>query len=389
MSRNHLLKNVRIRTIFILLAALLLLTGCWDRREIEERSSVTAMGVDLIRKNEQELIRLTVQLPIPLKIASGGGGAGGGKSGLEAVRIMSSTGRTYSEAVANLQKRMNQRLFFGHTRIIAFGERLARSGLQRIIDPLRRNPQIRRMMWPVVVHNGEARDLLNSNPELEQIPTVYLFTMIENGTDMGVLPQITLGRFYVSLSNHGRQPALIYVDANKKDVKVEGVAALKEDRLVGFLADEEMWSWLRLTREKSGGDITFQTKEESSNFITFRPHSIRRNMEFSEKNRRIHTEITLAFEGDVVESTYDSNFRSPRNIAKLEKRLESLLTKNAQQVINTIQKDFQTDILGLGRKLRASHHHLWKRADWSKTFPDVTINVRYDVKLRRTGMEMK
>lgn len=187
-------------SLLVILSLPFVIAGCWDRQEIEERTSVVAIGVDKVKKENTSLLRVTVQIPIPNQIASGAGGGGGGKSGLEAVRVMSSTGRTFLEAINNLQKRLNQQLFYGHTRIIAFGEEAARNGVDSIIDGLRRDPQIRRLLWPIVI-KGEALDLLKANPKLEQIPTVFLMSMIEIDTKLRRIPDITLGKFYIALSN--------------------------------------------------------------------------------------------------------------------------------------------------------------------------------------------
>jgi spore germination protein KC len=52
----------------ILLVAMLLLTGCWDIREIDKLGFVTAVGVD--RAKAPDKFRVTVQIPDPSSAGS-------------------------------------------------------------------------------------------------------------------------------------------------------------------------------------------------------------------------------------------------------------------------------------------------------------------------------
>jgi len=255
-----------------LLLFMTLLTGCWDRRELEERTSVIALGIDLV-EGRQNLYKLTVQIPIPIKIAGSSGQGGGGNK--DAVKIMSVTGKTVTDAVNNLQQRLNQRIFLGHTRVLAISEDVARRGMDDIIDSFRRDPQIRRLMWPVVVQ-GRAADLLEMKPGLIQIPVVFLMDLIENGTKMGTIPDQTMGEYLIQTSNETLQPMLNYVQAYKDDVKWKGVAVFRDQKMVGSLNDIHTWALLQLRDEKRGGDVIVPLPGKGGGYISFRPHFVRR-----------------------------------------------------------------------------------------------------------------
>src|SRR5690606_35468649 len=109
----------------LLLAALLvmpLLSGCWDRIEIEERAVILGIAIDAAEENgesqeeevshlrgsgtfpHREMIRLTAQLAVPGRISLGPGESGGGKGGAggkESVWVLSVAGHTVDEAVSN------------------------------------------------------------------------------------------------------------------------------------------------------------------------------------------------------------------------------------------------------------------------------------------------
>jgi spore germination protein KC len=131
-----------------------------------------------------------------------------------------------ANAFSNAQKRLNQQLFMGYTRVIAISEEIAREGVKEIIDGFRRDPALRRLLWFLVV-DGKAVDLLRSDPKLEQIPMVYIMSLIENGVDTENIPDVTLGRFYVMLTNASLQPILNYVRAGKEDISWTGIALFR------------------------------------------------------------------------------------------------------------------------------------------------------------------
>ncbi|WP_079908463.1 Ger(x)C family spore germination protein [Paenibacillus sp. 32352] len=368
-----------------LLGSQLLMTGCWDRREIEERTSVVGIAIDKSKEHPSHLL-VTVQIPIPIKIAGASGGrAGGGK---QAVRVMSSEGKTVVEAFQNLQKRLNQELFYGHTRVIAIGEAAAREGVNHIFDPFRRDPQIRRLLWPLIV-KGEARDLLKAGPNLEQIPIVYVMSLIENGAKSERIPDMNLGKFYIDLTSKTRAPFLNYVEVKDDDIRWEGVAVFHGVRMVGVLPGQDTWQILRIREKKSGGNVTFPYEDNPSRLVTINTEFIKSRNEISYVDGHVVSKTRIFLEGDMLEKTFGSNLFKEEEISKLEKGAEKYLEKEAKTVIAKLQKQFNSDILGLGSRIHSFHPELWRKLDWEKDFAKAEIQISYDMKIRNTGMEMR
>jgi spore germination protein KC len=122
-----------------------LLTGCWDRLEIEERAVVLGISVDVAGPSadkeedeisylagsysapHNEMIRVAVQIALPGKIPLGPGESGGGKGGArQTVWVIDVVGNTIDDALMNLQQQISGRLFFGHLRVIVVSEELAK-----------------------------------------------------------------------------------------------------------------------------------------------------------------------------------------------------------------------------------------------------------------------
>ncbi|MEJ8547765.1 Ger(x)C family spore germination protein [Brevibacillus borstelensis] len=369
-----------------------LLTGCWDRRELEERTSVIAIGIDMV-EGKKNMYKLTVQIPIPIKIAGSSGQGGGGNK--DAVKIMSVTGKTVVDASNNLQQRLNQRIFLGHTRVLAISEEVARRGIDDIIDAFRRDPQIRRLMWPVIVQ-GKASDLLEMKPGLIQIPVVFLMDLIENGTKMGIIPDQTMGEYLIQTSNETMQPMLNYVKAYKDDVKWKGVAVFRGQKMVGSLNDIQTWPLLQLRDEKRGGDVVVPLPGTKGGYVAFRPHFVTTKLKMNgshaagQKHHNGHA-VTYFCEvqGDIVEMTQKPQGSPEEVIRMLQKLFKEEMEKRARKMLDILQNQYNSDILKLGLALRGHHYNdYWRHHNWFKDFKEFPIDVKYTVKLRRLGMEM-
>jgi len=371
--------------MFLLLMAVLLLTGCWDRRELEERVSILAIGIDRVPENKH-LLKISVQIPIPIKIA-GSGGQGGGSSE-SAVQIMYVTGRSMGDAWNKLQERLNQRIFLGHTRIVAISEEVAREGLQGILDSFRRDPQIRRLLWPIVV-KGEASRLLEIRPKMVQIPAVYLMELIENGTKTGMFADQTLGNFFIETSNRALNPYLNYVSVEENEVNWKGLAVFRDYKMAGILEDMPAWVVLQIGEKKRGGDIIVPLSK-GKGYATFRPHFVQTKLEILHQRNRHAAVYRVELQGDIVETTVESDVKQGDYVQEMQRLVKEEMQKRAARTIRRLQQDFRSDILKLGQALRAYHYRdYWVKHDWHKEFPDFPVRVEYLVKIRRLGMEMK
>lgn len=376
----------RAVSLILLIVCLTLVTGCWDNTDLELRTSVVAIGVDR-SKTDKGRYTMTIQVPIPNLIMGGAGG----EQGQEAIRVMSATGNTLNEASSNLQKRLNQVLFYGHTRILVLSEEVAKEGIEELLDPFRRAPQIRRLMWPMVV-KGSARELLLSNTKLEQIPTVYIMDLLDNGAERGLIPHVTIGHLFADLSDSSTDAGMNYVEASKEEFKWNGFAVFRQDRMAGTLKDGEVWSLLHLRENQLAGeiDVPFGGTRKKRNLVTYRPKTIRVDKDFTPKgDTGYEAEYRIRLEGDVIESQCDIDFSQEKNIEKLEKVLSEEMTNQAKKMIHKLQKEYKSDVLKLGTFVRATHPQWWTAEKWIEVFPYGKIQVTYEVHIRRTGMEIR
>lgn len=363
-----------------LLIVSLLLTGCWDRRELEERSLVAAIAIDSV----PEGYKITFQVPIPIKIAGSGGSTGEG--GQDVVQIFSSTGTTISEAFGKIRREVNQEPFFGYTVLLLLGEDVLQTGIERDLDLFRRNPQVRRRLIPVVV-KGKAGQVLHANPKLEQIPSSYIYLLLENGIREGWMADVTLGDLFESISDPSRNGVINMLEMKDDVVSWIGLAVLKGDRMVGRLSDKESVPLLHLRDRKVGIFLEVPCPKGKGSFV-FRAIKVDPKVKITNKEK-IRIKSVVHVMGDVVENGCINNLSNQKELVELSKSVKTLYEQYAQNLFHKMQKELKSDIFFYGERIRALHTQLWKEIDWSKTFPDVKLEVEYQVDVQRYGMESR
>jgi len=371
--------------LILLITLLILMAGCWDNIDLEERTSVVAIGIDRPKKNKR-LFTVTYQIPIPQRIIGGAGGEGG-----KATIVLSATGPTINEASMRLQERLNQEIFLGHTRVLVISEEVARGGIQDILDTFRRSPQMRRLMWPMIT-KGSAKHMLQTNTKLEQIPTIYIMDLVENGARYGLFPDISLGKFFNDLSDESREPILNYVLSTENEYKWLGAAVFLKDRMIGELNENEVWSLLHLRDEKKGVSFDVacgKSADKKTLYATFNPKTIEVKRKFVPRGESYYASYRVRLEGDIIESQCPLDFSKEKNLVAIQSELNKVATKRAQDLIAKLQNKYKLDALGLGTFVRATHPLWWNDDKWREVFPKGQIDVKYSVLIRRTGMETK
>jgi len=374
----------RLLLLIALLGLVGLSTGCWDQRDIEKRTFVSAIGVD---KGEDDDYVVSIQVPIPNQIAGSASTGGGG--GGEAYRVFSSIGDTLLEGLGNLQKRTNQIVFVGHTRIIAISEDVAREDMASIIDGLRRESTFRRQLWPIVVQ-GQARELLMFNPRLEQLPTLFLMDQIRTISQLGILPKLPLGDIYIAMSKTTEDPLMYYVQANEEDVRLDKLAVFNNTRMVGHLDSEEVIPLVHIRDRRRGPDVTIPVEPEKNVFVTFHPNRIGTRIQTGYENGKPSFRIRIRLDGRIIESTHKGEEKPEHLIRQVEQAAKKYYETLAKKTIDKLQHEFKADVLRLGTKFRNRHPDVWRTVDdWQEMFARADIDVTYDVRIRQTGLERR
>ncbi|NOU69099.1 Ger(x)C family spore germination protein [Paenibacillus sp. LMG 31461] len=391
--------------VFVLVAPLL--TGCWDRLEIEDRAVVLAIGIDKAKPGDEKessnathilnqdpeankgLIRITVQIAVPGRIPLGAGSGSGSSSGEKPVWVLTSVGYTIDDALLNLQQQLADRLFFGHLRVIVISEAVAKKGIENENDFFRRQPQVRRTVW-MVVSKGNAADIIKANPQLERVPTLYLLATLEHSRERGTLPNIFLGVFLSANSAKGQAGMLPYLELKKEsNIELAGMAYFKNDKMVGVTTALQIGHYMAIKQINPGGYSVLQKMPGSKTLVIFKSTHRKSRITTTIKNGNVHTIIKCQIEGDLTEKSNKKVFITKENLKKLEEKIQEDANVGFGKLIQQTQKD-GSDIFGFGEYVRATQPAYWNKEikteeSWQNQYKEMSFDVTVHVKIRRIG----
>ncbi|MFB6364527.1 Ger(x)C family spore germination protein [Paenibacillus elgii] len=376
---------------------LILTTGCWSRRELNELAIVTGVGIDKI--DNQYLLSLQV-----LNMGQGNespGGGGGGASLPVTTQYMKAD--SVYEGIRRLTTELPRKLYFSHIRVLVFGETLAQEGLRDILDLFVRDHEIRPDFFLIVTKGVEAREVMSQVVPIEQSPANALLKSLEiSEKNWSPTVAITLDEFITDLMKAGKEgvitglqlngdPRQGQTDANLKSVnppsyfRFSSIGVFKNDKLVGWLNEDESRGFSYITNrvDASVTDVPCNSKGKATVEILRSQTSLKGSAPRGEPA----ITIEVYAEGNIGEVSCKEDLSNPETIYAFERRAERKIEGFIQQAVRKARQSSRSDIFGFGEAIRRYDPRNWNRLkdDWDRYFMSAKVETRIDVKLRRTG----
>jgi len=112
----------KVAILLIILMFMSVITGCWDRIEINDIAIATIAALD---KGDNGNLQMTLMISIPKEIQSGGSSSG--SSNKKNYILISGEGDTVMDAFEKIQKKTSRNLFLSHLKVLIIGEKLLRT----------------------------------------------------------------------------------------------------------------------------------------------------------------------------------------------------------------------------------------------------------------------
>ncbi len=358
--------------MFIYIAVIM--TGCWDMRDIDKRLFVGSVGIDTSDIPQKHMI--TFSLPVARMIA-GSQESAGGSGKIKSAMLESTVASSVTEGATNLALRLNRELFFEHMRIVIIGEDAAKEGLNDIIDPFFRQTEFNRRSQ-IAIAEGEAKKILEINPWAERLKAEYLETILENQNLSGKFYSIDLGHFMHNIHATEGNSLVSKISPDKEEVSIGGAAVIKNLRLVGWLSEEEIQGVNLFLGELRGGSIEVRDTEGLGR-ISFSISRTSRKLKLVSSGPVPEFHLKVEVTGDVTE-TEERVKLDLKDLKKIEDLVSNELKSNILKGAGKLQNDYKVDLLNLCDYMYKYHPKLWRSYEkrWEEIFPNVKLTV--DVK---------
>lgn len=373
--------NKTIKFIAVLFI-LYLLTGCWDKLEIEERAYVSVIGIDLNtdEQSPQGEYRITYSFPNLNAI-------GKNASSEKGKFVLSGTGKSIYDTNVAISMRINKTLFLKHVKAIVIGEDLAKNPdkMKAIFDGIGRSNVISRKAV-VLIAKGTAQDVINIKDEMEPVTGALIEELLDNYKVTARFNHQNIGQILISLNNVNRA-LLPRVIPKENEIIIAGSSVIKNFKHIAWLGELETRATMFLKGMVKGEVIDVVIDDVEIPYVVSGTKVIRSaDVEDGIINMNYNVELegyTQMFKMDTEEKIMDN-----RTIKKIEEQIEKVLEEEIIMTIEKIQKEFNADVIEVEDYLRKFKPDLWEsvKDDWDEVFPKINITVNVDAKLRRVGM---
>lgn len=389
------------KAVFSLLPLLflpMLLSGCWERRELNELAFVLALGLDKAEYG----YKVTMQVVIPSSIASQTSG-GGSPTGVPVIVYTFPVATVY-ESLRKFNLTSSRTSYLGHIRVLVLGEALAREGVADILDVLKRSREPRMDFYVMVARNNTAENVLSVLTPLDKLPANKLFNALDKSYKVSAKTvAVTMDEFIEDLLYEGKNPVLTGIEVQgdpekggeksntertkpNARLRYESVAVFKKDKMIGWLDDTETagYNYIINNVTKNTGIV----KGEDGKWIVIEAlrTTTRRKVKFIDGHPEIFLEVTALSNVEEVQGT--DRLDTEKIVQQLEKKAEERIIGRMEQAIEQINKRYNVDIFGFGQSIYRANPKAWARLkersgeNYLQTLP---VHIKADVTINRVG----
>ncbi|WP_309119011.1 Ger(x)C family spore germination protein [Paenibacillus sp.] len=362
---------------------LMLLTGCWDIKDLQEINYLTAIGYDL---QDDEFV-VYGQLLDFASVAK----SETGKSGQAPVWVGIGRGPTLVHAIEDLYRSSQLRIFYGHVNAVVIGEKVLKdsNAMKQVYEFQGRYYELRYTPW--IFGTSKPIDKIFSTSSIFNFsPAVsVLHQPLETYKQNSVVRPMSVRRFTLEAKEPGRttlMPSIALSENNwrKGDkpqdmLTIDGAFAIKEHKLLGWYNLDELrgLTWVEPDSNRgplilySGGEIQSAVVLENPNAIVH-PRVRNGKAEFS---------LDVKLSGSLILSM------TPLAEAEIEREAEEKIRKQIRRLYDEgLKRD--ADLLRLEPALYRQKNREWKTLRSHGGFeltPESLKDIRVKVMINRTG----
>lgn len=384
----------------VCLSCSMLLSGCWNSRELNELAIVSGIGIDSL--DGKPGYRVTFQIINP----SSSSQTIGSTSNQPPIVIVSSTDRTIFGALRKASRRATRQLFFAHTQLVIIGESLARKGVTSIFDIFDRSHELRLNSAVLISKDADAASVLKLLTTLETMPSMGLLKKMQNTSRVwGENRRVTVFEVINGItgaSDFTINGVQIIGDAEEGEKKssleqsepmvgslMSGLGVFKEEKLIGWLNGPEsrgtQWVLDKINETNVNVDSP-DTEEDIAVNVFYSKTGVK--VELKDGKPVFH--VRIREEGIINETGGYVDLSKEEEIKALEQSVEEKTAAEVMQAFETAQK-MKTDIFNFGNELKRIHPEQWEKVkqDWSSVFAEGELDLQVEAFIRSTGMRLK
>ena len=362
--------------IIITLFILLISSGCYNYKEINDMAIVSSIGIDKDNKNDKYIVSAQIMNSKESEDSED-----------SQITVYTKEGDTVHEALRNITLKSPRKLYGNHLSKIVLSEEVAKEGIDNILDIFNRITEVRNEFIITIVKEDKASDVLKVLTTTESIPAEYVKLSLKIADKTSGLTYATKLDEFISLYlKKGIDPVVPVLKIDKKEKKgttinnitttnpiskivIEDLAVTNKGKLETYLKNEEVIGYNFLRNQIQKMSIPVKCDDEN-NYASILILKNKTKSNAAKKDNKYIINFNINSEAIITEYNCKKDLTDEKVIKELEKDTEKKIKRYIKKSLNK-QKETKGKFLGLERIIYLDYPK-YKNEDYS---------VKYNAKI--------
>ena len=364
--------------IIITLFILLISSGCYNYKEINDMAIVSSIGIDKDNKNDKYIVSAQIMNSKESEDSED-----------SQITVYTKEGDTVHEALRNITLKSPRKLYGNHLSKIVLSEEVAKEGIDNILDIFNRITEVRNEFIITIVKEDKASDVLKVLTTTESIPAEYVKLSLKIADETSGLTYATKLDEFISLYlKKGIDPVVPVLKIDKKEKKgttinnitttnpiskivIEDLAVTNKGKLETYLKNEEVIGYNFLRNQIQKMIIPVKCDDEN-NYASISILKNKTKSSAEKKDNKYIINFNINSEAIITEYNCKKDLTDEKVIKELEKDTEKKIKRYIKKSLNK-QKKTKGKFLGLERLIYLDYPK-YKNEDYSVKY-NVNVNL--------------
>lgn len=338
-----------IFTLFILLLS----SGCYNYKEINEMAIVSSIGIDKDDKTNKYIVSAQIMNSKESEDSED-----------SQITVYSKEGNTIHEALRNLTLESPRKLYGNHLSKIVLSEEVAKEGIENILDLFIRVTEVRNEFIITIVKKDKASDVLKVLTSTETIPAEYVKLSLKTADlNSGLSYTSKLEEFLSLYYKKGVDPVVPVLKIEKKAKKgtttdnvtttspiskiiIDSLAVTNNGKFETYLNSNEIIGYNYLRNQINQMIIPVKCDKNNYSSIVVQKNKTKTSIKKNKNKYIVYYEINI--EGIITEYNCDKELTKNETITDLEKRSEKKIKYYIKSALDK-QKETKGKFIGIER----------------------------------------
>lgn len=395
------MKNIYIFLLAfsIALVPLFLLSGC-SSHNIDRLAYVISIGFE---SGQNEKLKISFEISTPTNSGSGSTTSNSGSNEKSSnSSVVSVECSSIDDGITKLNSYLRKSVDLSHCNIIVFSEELAVKGLHDYVYTLINNIEISPACNILIASCSIEDFFINSSNSLENYSANY---EVLDRHLTGYTEIVTISDFFAKTNDSFGEPFAILCQLASDDIsllenhstssssnssnppenthtlKTVGLAVFKQDKLVGYLSENQTLAHLILTNELQNSIVAIPSPfEEDVDIDIYITPRLDTKVKIDLIDGKPFISVNVFLSAKIVSVSNNHEFLNEDNINLLENSANEYLRKVMLDYFEATAYKYESDIGGLGKYVASKFLTWddWNSFDWLNTYKYSSFDINVE-----------